>query len=219
MPACGLPSGLSAHPASIAMSSKFAVLLVLVKRAGGGIVGNINVGPAVVVEIGSQHAESVRAVGAENSRRLGNVGERSVAVVVVENVLAALQSRRSARHHHTLVEARAGLRHRRRCQIEIDVVGDEQIELPVAIVVDEGAACVPARAFARHAGLLADVGERAVAVVVVQNILAEVGDEQIVPSVVVVVADANALSPAGVRDAGLRGHVGEGAVAIVAEEM
>ena len=73
--------------------------------------------------------------------------------------------------------------------------------------------------FARHAGLLADVGECAVAVVVIQNVLAEVGDEQIVPAVVVVVADAHALSPARVRDSGLRGHVGEGAVAIVAKQM
>ena len=129
------------------------------------------------------------------------------------------QSRRSARHHHTLIQARAGFRHRRGCQIEINVVGDEQIETPVAVVVDEGAARIPARAFARHASLLADIGERAVAVVVIQNVLAEVGDEQIVPAVVVIVADANALSPSRVRDAGLRGHVGEGAVAIIAKQM
>ena len=150
---------------------------------------------------------------------LGNVGERSISVVVIQNILAALQSRRPAGDHHAFVEARTGFGHGRRGQIEIDVVGDEQIELPVAIVVDEGAASVPALAFARHASLLADIGERAVAVVVIQNVLAEVGDEQIVPAVVVVVADANALSPARVRDSGLRGDVGKCAVAIVAEQM
>ena len=151
--------------------------------------------------------------------RLGNVGEGSIAVVVIQNVLAALQSRRPARDHHAFVEARTGFGHGRGRQIEIDVVGDEQIEVAVAIVVDEGAAGIPARAFARHASLLADVGESAVAVVVIQNVLAEVGDEQIVPSVVVVVADANTLSPARVRDSGLRSDVGESAIAIVLEKM
>ncbi len=198
---------------------KFPVLLVLVERAGGGIVGDINIGPAIVVEICSQHSEAVGAAGAENSRRVGNVGERAIAVVVIQNVFAALQSRRSARHHYALVKARARFRHGRSRQIEIDVVGDEQIEFAVAIVVDERAACVPARAFARHSCLLADVGEGTVTIVVVQNILAEVGNEQIVPSVVVVVADAHALPPAGMRDSGLRSHVGESSVAIVAEEM
>src|SRR5207302_1754499 len=47
----------------------------------------------------------------------------------------------------------------------------------------------------------------------------EVGDEEIVPAVVVVVADAHALSPAGVREACLCCYVGESAIPIVAEEM
>src|SRR5579864_1800205 len=34
---------------------KFSVLLILVKSAGRGIVGNINIRPAVVVQIRSQH--------------------------------------------------------------------------------------------------------------------------------------------------------------------
>ena len=65
----------------------------------------------------------------------------------------------------------------------------------------------------------ADVGERAVAVVVIEHVLAEVGDEQVIVAVVVVVADADALSPAGVSDAGFGGDIGESAVAIVLEQM
>ena len=65
-----------------------------------------------------------------------------------------------------------------------------------------------------------DVGEGAVAVVVVEDVLAVVGDEEIVEAVVVVVADAAGLAPAGfVLEAGAVGDVGEGAVAIVFEEM
>ena len=105
-------------------------------------------------------------------------------------------------------------------EIEVDVVGDEQIE-----------ACRRGRSRRRRsrcpseswrsgdAGLRADIGEGAIAVVVVEDVLAPVGDEQIVVAVVVVVADADALSPAGVDESGFGGDVGEGAVAIVFEEM
>src|SRR5579872_4656152 len=91
--------------------------------------------------------------------------------------------------------------------------------MPIAVVVNKGATCIPTRTFARHACLLAHVGKRSVPVVVIQNIFSEVGHVQVVPSVVVVVTDANALSPAGMRDAGFRGNVGECAVAIIAEKM
>ena len=57
------------------------------------------------------------------------------------------------------------------------------------------------------------------AVVAVERVLTVVGDEEIVPAVVVVVADADALSPPGAGEAGLEGDVGEGAVAVVFEEM
>jgi len=65
----------------------------------------------------------------------------------------------------------------------------------------------------------ADVSEGAVAVVAVENIFSEVGDEEIVETIVIVVADTDSLSPAGMEQAGFGGDVGEGAVAIVFEEM
>ncbi len=70
-----------------------------------------------------------------------------------------------------------------------------------------------------EAGFGGDVGEGAVAVVAVEDVLAVVTDEEIVPAVVVVVADAAALAPAAVCEAGFGGDVGEGAVAIVFEEV
>ena len=64
-----------------------------------------------------------------------------------------------------------------------------------------------------------DIAERAVAVVAIEHLMAVVGDEQIDVAVVVVVAGADALSPAAAADARLRGDVGEGAVAVVAIQM
>ena len=85
MPACGLPSALSAQPDFHGDIVKFSVVLVLVERAGGGIVRDVNVRPAVVVEIGGEHAEAVSAVGFEQSGCFAYIRERSVAVVVIEN--------------------------------------------------------------------------------------------------------------------------------------
>jgi len=53
---------------------------------------------------------------------------------------------------------------------------------------------------------------------VIEHVLTEVGHKQIVVAVVVVVADADALPPPGVRDARFECHVGERAVAIIPEQ-
>jgi hypothetical protein len=100
-------------------------------------------------------------------------------------------------------------------QVHIDVVGDEKIELAVAIVIDKGTAGIPALTVGGNAGLGGNIGERAVVIVVVEDVFAEVGNEEIVEAVVVVVADADGLSPAGMNQASLYGDVGEGAVAII----
>jgi len=138
---------------------------------------------------------------------------------VIQNILAAVESRGAAGDHYAFVKARAGFGNGRGFQVEIDVIGDEKIEVAVAIVVDESAASVPALARAGDTGFLADVGEGAVAVVVVENIFAEVGDEKIVETVVIVIADAHALSPAGMMQAGFGSDISEGAVAIIFEKM
>src|SRR5262249_25450671 len=66
---------------------------------------------------------------------------------------------------------------------------------------------------------LADVGERSVSVVVIENIFAEIRDEEIFVAVVIVIADADALAPSGVADSGLRGDIRKRSVAIVFEKM
>src|SRR5271156_6455859 len=93
--------------------------------------------------------------------------------------------------------------------------------MAVFVVVDPGAACVPARfgAGLEEAGAFGDVGEGAVTIVVVESVLAVVSDEEVVVAIVVVVADAAGLSPAGADvEAGTFGDIGEGAVAIIFEQ-
>src|SRR2546430_12856182 len=67
----------------------------------------------------------------------------------------------------------------------------------------------PARLFSSHTRFLADIGESSVAVIVIKDILAVVGDEQVVAAIVVVVADTDALSPAGTAQARSEEHTSE----------
>ena len=71
--------------------------------------------------------------------------------------------------------------------------------MAVAIVVDEGAAVAPGFSRAANAGFFADIGEGAVAVVVIEDVFAVVCAVEIFVAVVVVIADADTLAPAGVR--------------------
>src|SRR5437667_6011710 len=136
-----------------------------------------------------------------------------------EDVLAAVQTRRPAGDHYAFIKTQSRLRNWSRSQIKIDVVGDEQIEFAVAIVVDKRAASVPTLAVPAHPGFVGHIGERAIAVIVVKHVLAKIGDEEIFEAVIVVIANADPLSPAGVGYASLQSNVGECAVSIIFEEM
>ena len=129
---------------------------------------------------------------------LADVVELAAALVVEQDVRRAGQAAGPAHHGRALPHA-ARLRARARGSWR-DRSGrsrDEQVELAVAIVVDEGAARAPLLAAARGAALLGDFAERAVALIVEEPVLAVAGDVEIVEAVVVVVADARALAPAG----------------------
>ena len=77
------------------------------------------------------------------------------------------------------------------CEAVDQVVADEQVEPAVAVVVDERRRHAPAAAIVR-AGLLRDVGERAVAVVAEQLAAAEAREVEVDAAVVVEVAGRDA---------------------------
>ena len=104
---------------------KLPIFLVLIQRARRGIVRHVDVRPAVIVEVRSQHAERKRSVSLRDSCTLRNIAEGTVTVIVIQNVLATDKPGRSASHHHAFIEARARLGHGRSGQIQIDVVGNE----------------------------------------------------------------------------------------------
>ncbi len=67
----------------------------------------------------------------------------------------------------------------------------------------------------KKAGGFCDIGESAIAVVAVEHVLTVVGDEDILETVIVVIADGDACSPTGPNETSLFGYVFECAVAIV----
>ena len=186
-------------------------MIVAIEQARSAVARDVDVRPAVVVEIGRRRAHPVGSgrppVGADedhrgrstrlrNPRRFRHVGEGPVAAVAIEAIGAAGIAERPARDGDVVVAAVGRLTGPRRLlRIEVHVTGDEQIQQPVTVVVDEAAARAPHARRPGHAGLLGHVGEGAVAVVAVEDVPSPAGHEQIVEAVVVEVPDAAAPGP------------------------
>ncbi len=81
-------------------------------------------------------------------------------------------------------------------QIEIDVIGDKEVELAVAVVIDKGAAGAVADTRHGKMGLGGDVFKGAVAPIAIKDVVAVVGDQQVGVAVIVVIADTDPLAPA-----------------------
>ncbi len=138
-------------------------MIVVVETAGDGVACYVNVGPAIVVKVRRAHAKSVRAhrnpLLVDRCRRrqaardrhtgsLGNVLKRSIAAIVVQDVRPAAEPLRPAPDGQPVIPAvlvLAGLR--RHAGIEIHIVGDEQVEVAVTVVVHKTATCVPSRSW------------------------------------------------------------------------
>jgi hypothetical protein len=71
--------------------------------------------------------------------------------------------------------------------------------MPVPIVIDKCAAGSETRLGGKQTRFLRHIGEGAVAVVAVQNVLTPVSDEQVFESVVVVITDGHAVRVPGAK--------------------
>ncbi len=101
-------------------------------------------------------------------------------------------------------------------KIPFHVSGHHEVEAAVFVVVEETSASGPAGCL--DVRLCRDIGESAVAIVLIEDRAAEGGDEQIRKSVVIVVPRRNAHPISGSFEARFRGNVGERAVVVVSEE-
>src|SRR3954462_6666071 len=90
-----------------------------------------------------------------------------------------------------------GAGRRRVVEVVDSVARHEEVKAPVAIVVSEGGAGGPASK--RDSRLLSNIGEGPVVIVMVETIFSQVGDIQVGPAIVVVVAHSDSDAPSVVR--------------------
>jgi hypothetical protein len=125
--------------------------VVVVKQdAGLGIDGHINIGPAIVIEIVRDGGDGVARAGFEDAGFSGDISKSAVAIVVIEDVGVAGRPRGphiTGMPFHWQTAGSPGWSLR---GIELDVIADEQIEMAVAVVIEEGAARAPADAVHRR---------------------------------------------------------------------
>ena len=188
-----------------------AVAVVAEAFVRAEIVGEEQILFAVVVVVAVGHVE--RPTGVTHARLLGDVRKGAVAIVAIEDFGTAIASGLKVLVHDACVfevEQINGL----------EIVADVKVKETIVVVVKpDGATAV---AHVPDAGLGRDVGERAVAVVVVKAVRAPADDIEVGPAVVVVITPHRVNGtpvPVNIGEAGLGGHVGEGTVAVVAIEF
>src|ERR1043165_678588 len=91
--------------------------------------------------------------------------------------------------------------------------------MSVAIVIEKSAACAPVDLFVINTGFAGHIREGAIAVVVEQKVVSPKAAEQVVPTVIVVVADADAGLPASAGQTRCFRDIGKCAVPVVLEEL
>ncbi len=101
-------------------------------------------------------------------------------------------------------------------EIILGIARHKEIELPVPIVITKRRTCRPH--VEGDSRFLSDVGEGAVMVVVVKAILANVRYIEVGPTIVVVICDRYADSPAIVRYTGSISKICEGSIVVVLKE-
>src|ERR1700680_12879 len=96
-----------------------------------------------------------------------------------------------------------------------NVVGNEEIQMSIAVVIHERTAGPKLRLIAPQPRGLRNIGERSVAVVAVKHVLTEISAKDIVKAIVVVVSDADSGGPPKRAQPCFFGDVHKRSVAVV----
>src|ERR1700679_2920293 len=187
---------------------------IMEEEIAGGIVGHKNVEEAVAVKVGERDTHSLPHMLGD-AGRFRNVGECPVAIIAIEGIVQGRVKLGMAVTAHIAIERAYWVL----IYLPLAVVHDKEIEQAVVVVVEPAGADRPhfftVEECPAQSGFCRDIGESAVPVVMKQLIAGDIGDEQIGPTVIVVVADGHAHAVASPRHASLFGYVGKRAVVII----
>src|SRR5437762_125557 len=100
--------------------------------------------------------------------------------------------------------------------IEPHVTWHKQIQQAIPIIVAPSWPCGPTAK--SDAGFLRSISKRSIVIVVIETVLSVVGNVDVRPAIIVVIAHSHAESPSLIRHAGFGSYIGEGAVMIVVQE-
>ena len=149
-----------------------------------------------------------------------DIGKRAISAIAIKNVRSAGKALRTARNGNIVVVAVNCLsRLGRARRIKIHVIGDKQIEVPVAIIVQKTAACAPRLFRAGDTSFFGDIREGPVAIIVVEDVVPPIADKQIVEAIVIIVTDATSLSPTRMGQTSLLSDIRKGPVTVVVKEV
>src|SRR6266849_5088651 len=204
--------GYSCHHRNIGES---AIAIVVIKNTWGTIAGYINIWPAIIVKVEGGNAEGIVSTGLVDMSLGGNIHEGPVTAILIQNILRARQTTWSAHHRHALPNARTSLaRGWSSGQIESHIICHHQVEATVTIVVNESTPGTPGLSRSCYASLFGHFGENAM-VIMIETILPVIRDVQIFPTIIIVISDANALTPSRGNKTGLHGDIRESPIMIV----
>src|SRR5579863_10134540 len=146
------------------------------KQARRGIAGDVDVRPAIVIEVRRSDGKSVASFRLTNSGRDSDIGKSAIAVIVIETVTAINQTTRPAEDSLEVTTLGCtGARHA--VHVEGNVVREEEVQPAIPVIIHEPTSRTKARFLIPEPGRLRHIGESAVAVVAVKGVLGPAGDE------------------------------------------
>src|SRR5207302_489908 len=208
----GLPVLVVAHSGQQSHFRESAIPVVVVQEALHRVIGHKDIGETVAVVIGKTHSQAL-AVRIRYTGFGGDIGERAVAIVVIEDVRHAvvIVGMTVGAETGSLLSAIAI-----RLKGPVHISSNQQIEFAVIVVIEESSACAPSSR--AHTRPLGDIGKRPIAIVVVERVAPIAGYVNVFEAVVVIVAYRDPHAVVILRHSGqtgLLGDVGEGAIRIL----
>jgi len=121
-----------------------SVMLIHEQEAGSRVASNIYVGPAVLIEVRCHDGHSIAGPGLPDARLNADVGKSSISIIPVKGVAAEGKASGTAGDGKTLpIAVDVGSWPGNVVEVELHVIGDEQIQVTIAIVIKERAPSAP----------------------------------------------------------------------------
>src|ERR1022692_4864425 len=109
-----------------------SVVLIDEQEAGSRVASDVYVGPTVLVEVRRHNRHSVAGPKLPNARLNADIGKGSISVVSVKGVPAERKPPRTTRDGKALpIAVDAGPRPRNVLEVELHIIGDEQIQVTI----------------------------------------------------------------------------------------